>query len=71
MIIIDRLDGEYAIAHRDENELEILITHLPKNARPGDVLIKTDDGYIIDKDTTQSRHDMLKARFDRMKRNIK
>lgn len=71
MIIIDRFDGDYAIAHSDEDELEISCSLLPKNARPGDVLIKTDDGYIVDKIATQSRHDMLTARFSSMKKIIK
>lgn len=65
-MIIDRFEGDYAVAERDDGDItEIATALLPENAKEGDVIVFTYDGYIIDEDATAERR---KATAERLKR---
>ena len=56
MIIIDRFEEKYAVIEKDGEIIKIKKKHLPKEAKPGDVLIFDGKKYIIeDKKTEEIR----------------
>lgn len=59
MIIIDRFEGDYAYLEYDEETRRVERTSLPAEAKEGDLLIKTDQGWQVDKDATQRRRQAL------------
>lgn len=54
MIVIDRIEGVYAVALEDGNVTNIPVNMLPSSIKEGDVVIRTTEGYIIDSETTDA-----------------
>ncbi len=67
MEIIDRLEGELAVVETDAGFLHIPRSALPEGAREGDVLRKTEGGFVLDPTETQRRRASLAARRRRMR----
>lgn len=56
-MIIDRFEGEYAICEQgDQTMVTIKRDRIPKEAKPGDVLlVETGRPIVVDQDETDSR----------------
>jgi len=66
--VIDRIEGGIAICERlgvGEN-IEIEVSSLPKKAKEGSVIIKTDNGFAVDVDATMRRKTELSDRLNRL-----
>lgn len=66
MIIIDRIEGDYAILEAEEEMLQIAVSELPAEAGEGDILTLTDAGWMVDAAATQERREALAALRRRM-----
>jgi len=66
--IIDRTeDGIAVLECQTTNEIiELEKNALPKGSREGQVLIKQDDDFIIDKASTHKRKEEMQARLDKI-----
>ena len=53
---IDRIEENIAVCEGDDgNVLKLKLDELPENIREGDIIEKTENGFIIDADETQLR----------------
>ncbi|NMA79037.1 MAG: DUF3006 domain-containing protein [Clostridiales bacterium] len=60
MLIIDRFEGDFAIIETDEDTfMQIPRKELPQNAREGDIIVKANDEYIIDHESTKKRRQKI------------
>lgn len=60
MLIIDRLEGDIAVIETDEDIfMEIPRKDLPQNAKEGDIIIKVDDEYLVDYESTKKRRQRI------------
>ncbi len=66
MIIIDRIEGDYAVLEAEEEMLHIALSELPAEAGEGDILVQTEQGWMIDAQATQERREAIAARRQRM-----
>lgn len=66
MIIIDRFEGDIAVAETDGGMLDISRDLLPENTAEGDVIVLTDNGYIIDGQATAERRRAMAERLRRL-----
>lgn len=66
--IIDRFEGSYAICEQeDKTFVKFLKTHLPINAKEGDVLIKGNDGnFTISEQETELRKERIRRKMNRL-----
>lgn len=46
-MVVDRIEGDFAIVEHGEEMLEIPLSELPENVREGDVLIRMNGGYSL------------------------
>ncbi len=53
MIVIDRIEGVYAVALEDGAVTNIPVNMLPSDVKEGDVVIMTAEGYIVDFEATK------------------
>lgn len=66
-IIIDRFEGNYAVCETEEKKfIDIPKSDIPKGAKEGDVLSKTDNGYCIEKTETETKREEVKKRMNRL-----
>lgn len=64
MIIIDRLEGEFAVCEFNSEVTNIKRIELPQNVKEGDVLIKGSDGkYYVDTAETKKRKEKIEKKF--------
>lgn len=65
MLTIDRFEGNFAVCI-DENckTIKIEKKELPSNAKEGDILEKSENCYIINKEKTQLKFDEIKKLQD-------
>lgn len=71
MMIIDRFEGDFAVVETDSGMTDILKELLPENAEEGDIILLTDNGYIIDEQATAERRKSIAERFSRLKGGAK
>lgn len=71
MYNIERFEGEWAVLECDGQLMNIPRDQLPENAREGDILQKTENGWLVDEQAAQERRSMLAARRRRMLRGGK
>ena len=66
--VIDRIEGGIAVCESLETEdnLEIPVADLPKEAKEGDVIRKGCRGYAIDAALTKRRKEQLSDRLNRL-----
>ena len=63
MIIIDRMEGNYAICEKEDRTMvNIKIQELPKEAKEGDCIKRIQGKYVIDEEKTLQ----LKKEISRM-----
>lgn len=59
-LIIDRFEGNFAVCETENKKMiNIEKSKLPGEAKAGDVIIQTEDGYRIDKDGTDRRKERI------------
>ncbi len=64
---IDRFEGEYAVLEDESRNIHSLLKkEIPKEAKEGDLLIKIEEGYVVDKETTAKRKKEIKDRMNRL-----
>lgn len=68
MIIIDRIDDGIAVLETDEGMQTLLAEQLPEQAKDGDVLQLTENGYEIDAAATETRRQKIRNRLQNRKK---
>ncbi len=68
MIIIDRIDDGIAVLETDDGMQTIPAEQLPEQARDGDVLQLTENGYQIDAAATEARRQKIRNRLQNRKK---
>ena len=64
---IDRIEENIALCEdNDGNVLKLSVDELPQEIREGDIIEKTENGFVIDADETQLR----RKKMAEMQRNI-
>jgi len=64
-LIIDRFEGDFAVCETEDRKMiNIKRSLLPGDAKEGDVIIRTSDGYRIDKDETAERKKRISKLID-------
>lgn len=64
-IVIDRFEGNYAVCETEEKKfVDIPKSDIPKGAKEGDILTKTDKGYNIEKVETEEKREAIKNRMN-------
>ncbi len=66
MYIIDRLEGDTAMLEHDDSMLNVPRHELPEAVAEGDILRKTEDGWVLDPDARDARRAMLAKRRRRL-----
>jgi len=66
--IIDRIEDGIAVMEcKSTGEIiEIPKADLPKNAREGQILQTTEDGFVVDKEATKKRRDEMRERLNKI-----
>ena len=62
ILIIDRIEGEYAVAETDAGMQEIPLNRLPEGVGEGSVLRLVDGAWVIDAEAKQQRQQSLFAK---------
>lgn len=70
MLIIDRIEGDFAVCEQDGRAMRTLpLAQLPPGVHEGDCLRETADGYAVDQEETQRRRaanrELLRGLFQR------
>lgn len=68
MIIVDRIESDFAIIEDNETIKNIPLQLLPENVAEGDVLIKIENKYVVDHFKTTERKDSITIRFNKLKK---
>lgn len=64
-IVIDRFEGNYAVCETEEKKfIDIPKADIPEGAKEGDILMKTDKGYSIEKNETEEKRKAIKNRMN-------
>lgn len=67
MIIVDRLEGAYAVCEMDDNSMQnIALTELPARVKEGDVLAVENGAYVIDGEQTAKRSERIAQKMNRL-----
>lgn len=66
MLVIDRFEGDIAVVEDGESIINIPRNKLPFDAKEGDILILSDDKYLIDDVATVNRKKELESRFSKL-----
>lgn len=68
--VIDRFEEGFALLENtiDQTILQLARETLPPDAREGDVVVRSNGVYILDRAETEERAKRIKARFERLKR---
>lgn len=69
MIIIDRIEGAFAVCETDTGIRHIPAASLPEDVREGDVLTETAQGYCKDSEATQKRRLAAAEKLRRILKN--
>lgn len=65
-MIIDRIEGIYAVAETDEGTVNISLSQLPGNVKAGDVVIYENGGFVIDAEKTSELRSAASGRLKRL-----
>lgn len=64
--IIDRFEGDIAVAEHGDEMVNIKRSQLPDNAKVGDVLIRCDERFVIDTQQTVARRSEIRQLQDEL-----
>lgn len=62
-MVVDRIEGDYAVVEKEGNMVDIPLYMLPEEVTEGDILRLLDGEYIIDNETAVERKEELFARL--------
>ena len=66
-LVIDRFVGMYAVCELENGEfIDVPKEDIPKEAKEGDILIKTDNGYCVDKTSTENKRKEIERKMNRL-----
>lgn len=65
-MIIDRFEGDIAVVETENGNIDIPRGDIPPNAKEGDILTKTSDGYEIAVEETSKRRKKLLEMMKRL-----
>lgn len=68
MIIIDRFEGDFAVAETEQGMINILTSELPEDAKEGDVIYYENGVYLIDRKETENRRKLMVEKLHRLTR---
>jgi hypothetical protein len=63
VLIIDRIEGSYAVVETEVGHIDIPLTDILGEAGAGDVLQKVDGGYRIKKHATEKRREHINKKL--------
>lgn len=67
MYIIDRIEEGLAVIYDDDSKIiDVMADEIKGNAREGAVLVKGENGFIVDEEETQKRFDNARKRLDKL-----
>ena len=66
-LVIDRFEGMYVVCELENGEfIDVPKKDIPKEAKEGDILIKTDNGYCVDITATENKRKEIKERMNKL-----
>ena len=65
-MVIDRIEGEYAVVEKDGEMVDIPLYMLPEDVREGDILKILDGEYIIDNTSAEEQKEELFSRLENL-----
>ena len=65
MTILERFEGDIAVLETENGILNIPGHQLPKDAREGDILVRSENGWMTDKAATAARRAAMKNKLRR------
>lgn len=67
MIIVDRIEGAFAVCEMDDKSMQnIALTELPVGVKEGDVLAVENGAYVIDVKQTKERSERIAQKMNRL-----
>lgn len=69
MTVLDRKEGNTAFLETDSGIIEISADELPSDASEGDILVKCDIGWIVDREATEKRRTGIRNKMKRLMKN--
>lgn len=66
MIIVDRIEEEYAVVFFGDERRDVPLSELPDGVREGSVLKETEDGFAINTEAEKERRRSLAERTHRL-----
>lgn len=67
MIIVDRIEGAFAVCEMDDKSMQnIALSELPAGIKEGDVLVMDNDTYVIDTKQTKERTERITQKMNRL-----
>ncbi len=67
--IVDRFEQDFAVVERENGDMiDISMMYLPESVKEGDVILLTDNGYVIDEKMTAERRESNTERLRKMLR---
>lgn len=67
MIIVDRIEGAFAVCEMDDNSMQnIALTELPAGVKEGDVIAMDNGTYVIDAKQTKERSERIAQKMNRL-----
>lgn len=67
MIIVDRIEGAFAVCEMDDKSMQnIALAELPVGVKEGDVLAVENGAYVIDVKQTKERSERIAQKMNRL-----
>lgn len=68
--VVDRFEGNIAVCNNmiEGEFIDIKKNSLPKEVKEGDVLVKQEMGFIVDKELTEKRRSSIEKRMSKLLR---
>ena len=71
LYVVDRIEENIAVLVSDNGDrVEADLSELHEGVRDGDIVKKSDTGYVFEKELTEKRKNSIKSRFDRLKKKM-
>ena len=59
MISVDRIEGNIAVCEENGNIISLPVSSLPNDTKEGDVLISSENGWVLSEKDTENRKNLL------------
>ena len=69
MTVFDRKEGDTAFLETDSGIIGISADELPSDASEGDILIKIDGAWLVDREATEKRRHRIRNKLKRLMKN--